>query len=239
MGAHASASLVRPPSSCSLLFIHIVSVLAIIMYIGTPVTGNTETDALLKFKSSLINKEAISNWNPSTTPCSDGEWPGVICEYGKVWGLRLEYLGLGGTIDIDALSQLPEMRTLSVKHNKFKGPIPDIRRLPKLRSVYLSNNNFSGEIPENAFAGMDSLRRVVLANNAFTGKIPSSLPSLPILVELKLDGNQFQGRVPDFKQKDLPNINMANNQLEGPLPARFMKLSPKLFSGKIHHSNFK
>ncbi|XP_021720014.1 pollen receptor-like kinase 4 [Chenopodium quinoa] len=229
MGAHAFAPLVRPPSPSSHLF-HILSLLAI-TGIGTPVSGLTEDEALLKLKSSLTNMEAISNWNPSNAPCSDKKWIGVICEHGKIWGLKLENMGLGGTIDIDAISQLPELRTLSFKNNEFEGPIPDFRRLPKLRSVYLSNNKFSGDIPDDAFAGMDALRRIILANNAFTGKIPSSLTSLPILVELKLDGNQFQGTIPEFHQKILPSINMANNQLEGPIPARLMHLNPKLFSG--------
>ncbi|XP_010696133.2 pollen receptor-like kinase 4 [Beta vulgaris subsp. vulgaris] len=234
MGAHASASPVRPPPSTSCFLVFLIISLLAITHIGTPVSGVTEAEALLKFKSSLTNQEAIPNWDPSTTPCSNGgtsKWVGVICEYGKVWGLQLQNMGLGGTPDIDALYQLSELRTLSFKNNKLEGPIPDLHRLPKLRSLFLTNNKFSGEIPEYVFAGMDSLRRVVLTNNAFTGKIPSSLATLPILVELKLDRNQFQGNIPDFQQKNLPSINVANNQLEGPLPARLTKLDAKLYSG--------
>lgn len=236
MGAHASASPVRPPPSTSCFLVFLIISLLAITHIGTPVSGVTEAEALLKFKSSLTNQEAIPNWDPSTTPCSNGgtsKWVGVICEYGKVWGLQLQNMGLGGTPDIDALYQLSELRTLSFKNNKLEGPIPDLHRLPKLRSLFLTNNKFSGEIPEYVFAGMDSLRRVVLTNNAFIGKIPSSLATLPILVELKLDRNQFQGNIPDFQQKNLPSINVANNQLEGPLPARLTKLDAKLYSGKI------
>ncbi|KAK9726779.1 hypothetical protein RND81_05G236300 [Saponaria officinalis] len=233
MGAHALTSLVRPPPSSFSLIIVIVSLLAL-SHVGTPATGLTEAESLLKFKSSLTHNEAIPNWDPSKTPCTaenTSNWLGVICHGGKVWGLQLENMGLGGTIDIDALSQLPELRTISLKFNNFEGPIPDFRRLVKLRSVYLSNNKFSGDIPDDAFDGMDALRRVILSNNAFTGNIPTSLTTLPILVEAKLEGNQFQGGIPNFQQKPLPAINLANNQLEGPLPSNLKNLDPKFVSG--------
>ncbi|CAO2824579.1 unnamed protein product [Amaranthus hypochondriacus] len=190
-------------------------------------------EALLKFKSSLVHKEGVPNWNPSIVPCAQGDvskWDGVICDNGKVWGIQLENMGLKGKIDIDALSQLPELRTLSLKNNIFEGSIPNLRPLIKLRSIFLSNNKFYGEIPDNGFEGMDALRRVVLTNNGLKGKIPNSLGRLPILIELKLDGNQFEGSIPDFQQSNL-NINVANNQLEGPIPARLSKRNPKIFSG--------
>ncbi|XP_074287956.1 pollen receptor-like kinase 4 [Silene latifolia] len=233
MGAHAFGSLVRPPpSSTRTLVIVILSLLAL-SYGGTQASGLTETESLLKFKSSLSHNEAIPNWDPSKPPCTgnSSNWLGVICHHGKVWGLQLENMHLGGKIDIDALSQLPELRTISLKNNNFEGPIPDFRRIIKLRSIYLSNNDFSGDIPDDAFAGMDALRRVILSNNALTGKIPSSLAALPILVEAKLESNQFHGSIPNFQQKPLPAINMANNQLDGPLPPNLKNLNPKFVSG--------
>ncbi|KAL9228436.1 hypothetical protein vseg_004019 [Gypsophila vaccaria] len=233
MGAHAFASPVRPPSTSVTLIIVIVSLLTL-SQAGTPASGLTEAESLLKFKSGLTHNEAIPNWDPTKTPCTNqntSNWLGVICHGGKVWGLQLENMGLGGKIDMDTLSQLPELRTISLKFNNFEGPIPDFRRLVKLRSIYLSNNKFSGDIPDDVFKGMDALRRVILANNAFTGKIPSSLATLPILVEAKLEGNQFQGTIPNFQQKPLPAMNFANNQLEGSLPSNLENLDPKFFSG--------
>ncbi|KAL9247209.1 hypothetical protein vseg_020664 [Gypsophila vaccaria] len=232
MGAHAYDSLVRPPQSHSQLIV-LVSILTL-LHVGAPAHGATEAESLIKFKASLSHNEAIQNWDPSTQPCAVGatsKWLGVICEGDNVWGLQLENMGLGGTIDVDALSQLPEFRTISLKNNKFEGPLPDFRRLAKLRSIYLSNNRFSGVIPDDAFAEMDALRRVVLSHNNFTGTIPSSLTAVPILVELKLDDNQFQGRIPDFQQTSLPSINMANNHLDGALPPSLKNLNPKFVSG--------
>lgn len=145
--------------------------------------------------------------------------------------MQLENMGLGGDIDLEALSPLSELRTLSLMSNKFGGTFPDLRRLPESRSIYLSNNDFSGNIANDAFVGMVALRRMFLANNAFTGKIPSSLATLPILEELRLEGNQYQGSIPNFQQKEFPTINMANNQLEGPLPSSLHNLDPKSLAG--------
>lgn len=221
---------VRPPTSSHAFLFIVVAVL-----VSSPqVSGMTEAESLLKFKSSLSNQEAIPNWDPAVPPCSSGntsKWLGVICINGNVWGLQLENMGLGGDIDIDALSRLPELKILSLMRNEFGGTLPELRRLPKLRGVYLSNNHFSGDIPDDAFSGMDSLRRLFLANNAFSGKIPSSLTKVPKLVELRLEGNQFEGKIPDFQQHELPHVDVANNLLEGPIPESLRNLNPASFLG--------
>ncbi|GMH21998.1 hypothetical protein Nepgr_023841 [Nepenthes gracilis] len=192
-----------------------------------------EAEALVKFRDSLHHNEAIPNWNPSTAPCSgdSSNWVGVICLNGSVWGLQLENMGLSGKIDVDELTRLNNLRTLSIMNNKFQGEIPDLRRLTKLRSIYLSNNQFSGEIPDDGFSGMTALRRLFLANNSFTGKIPTSLTTLPRLVELRLEGNRFEGGIPNFEPLDSLALNAANNQLEGPIPPGLRNLSANSFSG--------
>jgi len=228
---------VRPPTS-SHAFLFIV----IALLVSSPqVSGMTEAESLLKFKSSLSNQEAIPNWDPSIPPCSSGntsKWLGVMCINGNVWGLQLENMGLSGDLDIDALSRLPELKILSLMRNEFGGTLPELRHLPSVRGVYLSNNHFSGDIPDDAFSGMDSLRRLFLANNAFSGKIPSSLTKVPKLVELRLEGNQFEGKIPDFQQHELPHVDVANNLLEGPIPESLRNLNPASFLGKLGFSCF-
>ncbi|GAV81365.1 Pkinase domain-containing protein/LRR_8 domain-containing protein [Cephalotus follicularis] len=140
-------------------------------------------------------------------------------------------MGLTGVIDIDSLLSLRYLRTISLMNNNFEGPLPDFKKLGALKSLYLSNNRFSGEIPDHAFSGMGYLKKVLLANNKFTGNIPTSLAELPRLIELRLDGNQFEGHVPDFQQKGLKFVNLANNELEGPIPPSLSKMDASLFSG--------
>ena len=62
-------------------------------------------------------------------------------------------MGLAGLIDINTLSELPALKTISFINNSFEGPLPDVKRL-SLIGVYLSQNRFSGDIPDDAFSGM-------------------------------------------------------------------------------------
>ncbi|KAL6207706.1 hypothetical protein ACLB2K_018660 [Fragaria x ananassa] len=189
---------------------------------------------LMNFKNSLSNTSALDNWNvTSRNPCNNSQplWAGVLCNNGRVYGLQLQSMGLTGLIDIDTLTQLPAFKTISVMNNGFRGPLPDVKRLA-LISVYLSQNQFSGDIPEDAFSGMGgTLKKVYLANNGFTGKIPSSLVALPKLGELDLGDNQFTGEIPDFQPRDWMTMNLANNRLEGQIPASLSNLNPADFEG--------
>lgn len=190
-------------------------------------SGDTEAEILLQFRDSLTNITALSNWKTSVNLCS---WNGLLCSKGSFYGLKLENMGLSGIIDIDTLSELPYLQSISFKYNFFDGPMPsNINKLRTLRALYLSNNNFSKEIPGDAFSGMN-LRKVNLENNEFTGKIPKSLTELPKLVDLQLQNNKFEGEIPDFKQKDLV-ANLANNRLEGPIPAALSDENSSFFTG--------
>lgn len=228
MGAHA-ALLVRAPTPSPLPIALILILVSI-----TSSEAVSDADILLKFRVSLGNATALGNWNTSRSVCSTDQtesWNGVRCWNGSVWGLRLEGLGLNGAIDLDSLSSLSYLRTISFMNNSFEGPLPEIKKLVALKSVYLSNNHFSGDIPDDAFAGMAYLKKVHLANNKFTGKIPSSLATLPRLLVLRLDGNKFEGQIPDFQQKHLANVNISNNMLGGPIPASLSRISSSSFSG--------
>ncbi|KAL8139199.1 hypothetical protein V2J09_005200 [Rumex salicifolius] len=197
----------------------------------------TESQALVKFKESLkpVTDQTtfLPDWNPfgNPSPCLGNKiWVGVICYNERVWGLKLQNMGLSGTLDLDALVKLGNLRILSVFNNKFQGPLPDLKRLTTLRLVYFSNNSFSGNISDDAFLGMHGLRRLFLSNNNFTGRIPSSLTRINRLVELRLEGNQFVGSIPDLSQEHI-SVNVSNNQLEGPVPIHLMNLTADSFSG--------
>ncbi|KAL1223019.1 Pollen receptor-like kinase 1 [Cardamine amara subsp. amara] len=192
--------------------------------------GLSDSEAILNFKKSLVvgKENALASWDAETPPCT---WPGVLCNRGSsVWGLQMENLELSGSIDIEALTGLTSLRTLSFMNNKFEGPFPEFKKLGGLKSLYVSNNQFGGDIPGNAFEGMGWLKKVYLAQNKFTGEIPISLAKLPKLLELRLDGNQFTGQIPDFEHK-LHLLNLTNNALTGLIPESFSKMDPKVFEG--------
>lgn len=200
-----------------------------------PTIGAPDDEALLKFKGSLeIGNDALASWAAGSPPCSGdkGNWVGILCEKGNVWGLKLENMGLKGTVDIESLEGAPQLRTISLMGNDFEGPLPDVKRLGALKSLYLSRNRFSGEIPGDKFSSMLSLKKVHLAQNQLEGQIPWSLVELPRLMELRLEGNKFSGQIPNFHQKGLKSFNISNNnQLHGPIPSALAQIDPTSFSG--------
>ncbi|KAL5978026.1 hypothetical protein ACLOJK_037049 [Asimina triloba] len=180
--------------------------------------GPSDADILLKFKDSIGDNAALRNWGVGSNPCAPNgtNWVGVLCaDDGNVWGLQLENMGLTGSIDIDLLVHLTALRTLSFINNSLSGPIPHLTKLGAMKSVFLSRNKFSGGIPDDTFQGMGSLKKVYLAHNQFTGSIPSSLTLLTKLLELRLEDNQFSGKIPDFQQNELTAANFSFNAFEG------------------------
>ncbi|KAG2408655.1 Pollen receptor-like kinase [Vigna angularis] len=194
----------------------------------------SDLELLLKMKESLENYgSSLDSWNSTTPPCTDGHanWRGILCYEGKVWGVKLENMGLQGLIDIDSLKALPYLRTLSFMNNSLEGPWPEIHNLVGLKSIYLSNNKFSGEIPYRAFEGLKWLKKVYLSNNQFSGYVPTSLTVLPRLIELRLDGNEFTGAIPRFHPLNrLRLFNVANNQLQGQIPSTVNRMPASSFA---------
>jgi hypothetical protein len=192
----------------------------------------SQSEALLKLKKSFTKADLLNSWVPSSTPCNgDARWIGLICFNGIVTGLRLGGFGLSGKIDVDALLEIPALRSISIVNNDFSGPIPEFNRLGALKAIYLSGNQFSGEIPSDYFAKLESLKKVFLSNNMFTGKIPSSLAQLPLLIELHLENNQFSGSIPSLDQPKLISINVSNNKLDGEIPTSLLKFNTSSFEG--------
>ncbi|GMI86100.1 pollen receptor like kinase 4 [Hibiscus trionum] len=226
MGTHI-ARLVRTPN-LSLLIV----LLSLLQFVFMSNGEDSDILNLLTFKDSLTNPSSLSNWNASVQPCNGdrANWIGVLCVGSKIWGLQLENMGLGGMVNIEILDAVPTLRIISLMNNNFEGEIPEIKKLGELKALYLSNNRFTGDIPDNAFQGMRSLRNLFLANNAFTGTIPTSLATLPKLSVVKLEGNRFVGRIPEFKQ-NVKVVNLANNFLEGPIPASLSRMTASMFEG--------
>ncbi|GMH03818.1 hypothetical protein Nepgr_005657 [Nepenthes gracilis] len=185
---------------------HLVSplFLCIFLFLSSITSPMPDKEALLQFKESLQNADALGSWAPNTEPCTgDVRWVGVICYQGIVTGLRLEDMGLSGKIDVESLVKIPGLRTISIMNNKFGGNIPEFNRVGSLKGIFVSGNQFSGEIMPDYFSTMRSMKKVWLSDNQFTGEIPSSLAQLRNLLELRLENNQFTGEIPPVKQPPL------------------------------------
>ncbi|KAK4432728.1 Pollen receptor-like kinase [Sesamum alatum] len=217
-------------SSNVVMLLIVVVFLHFVVSLGEP---GGEADSLLKFKESLKNADKLSNWDRAKGPC-DGDheiWTGVLCEKGYVWGLKLESIGLSGIVDVDALSTMQNLRTISIMNNAFEGTLPNIAKLGALKTVYFSNNKFSGEIPAAAFSGMSSLKKLHLENNMLSGPIPAVLAELPRLMELNLENNQLTGPIPNFQLDRLKIFNFSSNKLSGQIPPSLSNANGSSFSG--------
>ncbi|KAF8401115.1 hypothetical protein HHK36_014419 [Tetracentron sinense] len=197
-----------------------------------PTLTTPDSEALLQLKKSFANAKALDSWVPGSSPCTGKiPWVGVVCFNGIITGLHLGQMGISGKIDIDALHEIPGIRTLSFVNNSFSGPIPEFNRIGALKAIYLSGNLFSGEIPSDFFLKMGSLKKLWLSGNRFTGEIPGSLAKLPRLIELHLENNRFSGSIPPIGQSTLKSLDMSNNKLEGEIPKSLSKFNTSSFAG--------
>ncbi|KAK6152030.1 hypothetical protein DH2020_014665 [Rehmannia glutinosa] len=206
----------------------------------TPVSLSIGEDVhLIEFKESLKVSSALdSSWISGTNPCDRKKaWQGVDCSdtgFKTVSALLLMNLGLSGAagdIDIDALSNLENLRFLSLENNTLSGPMPEFNRLSSLKSLFLSGNQLSGEIPPDYFNNMGSLKKLQLARNKFSGKIPDSLLKLGNIMEIQLQQNEFSGPVPSFEQKSLQTIDLSYNKLQGEIPQSMSRFPARAFEG--------
>lgn len=190
----------------------------------------SEAEALLAFKKSMSNAESLDSWKPNSDPCKD-KWEGVFCDEegkGVVIRLHLTKMSLSGTIDVNTITQIKNLKTLSLSNNTFEGALPPFNMLKGLRALYVSSNKFSGEIPGDYFA--DSiLRRIWLSDNEFSGKIPYSLGKVHGLMALHLERNKFIGAIPEISQESLTELDMSGNQLEGQIPASMERFGADAF----------
>ncbi|KAK4781162.1 hypothetical protein SAY87_017268 [Trapa incisa] len=205
-----------------------------VLLILTPARTRTisQFDALLKLKRSFTNPAALDSWNTTSDPCMNVDtWVGVSCYGGIVTGLQLRAMNLSGEVDVDALLEIPGLRTISFVNNSFSGSIPEFNRAGSLKAVYLSGNQFSGAIPMDYFVKMGSLKKLWLSENQFSGKIPSSISQLSHLIDLHLEDNQFSGEIPSIEIPALVSFNLSNNELEGEIPPSLSKFDASSFTG--------
>ncbi|KAL5537671.1 hypothetical protein UlMin_043996 [Ulmus minor] len=199
-----------------------------------PSSAGTDEDTLIEFKSYLLNDTALGDWDASVRVCTNrSTWTGVTCLKDKFYGLKLENMGLMGLIHVDTLAKLPTLRSLSFMNNSFEGPMPEVKKLGRLKVLYLSYNKFSGEIEGDAFEGMSNLKKVYLARNDFWGDAPRSLLGLSKLVELDLQGNQFQGRLLELQHRGWTwrFFNVSYNRFVGRIPVSLSMIDSTAFIG--------
>ncbi|CAK9320403.1 unnamed protein product [Citrullus colocynthis] len=171
--------------------------------------------SLLSFKSEAdLNNKLLYTLNERFDYC---QWQGVKCVQGRVVRLVLQSFGLRGTLAPNTVSQLDQLRILSLHNNSLEGPIPDLSRLFNLKSLFLGRNSFVGSFPPSILT-LHRLQTLDLSYNNFTGPLPTMLSSLDRLITLRLEWNGFNGSIPPLNQSFLEVFNVAGNNLTGQIP---------------------
>ncbi|KAL1534166.1 putative inactive receptor kinase [Salvia divinorum] len=189
--------------------------------------------ALLHFKSKAdLGNQLTFSPKTSSAFC---KWKGVECSHSRAIRFVVEDVKLAGIFAPNSLTQLPELRVLSLQNNSLTGPIPDLSGLLNLKALFLNRNYFSGAVPPSLSA-LHRLKTIDLSYNMLAGSIPASLNGLDRLYYLRLDFNRLNGSVPPLNQSSLQIFNVSHNDLAGAIPvtpalSRFNSSSFSLNSG--------
>ncbi|KAG8090015.1 hypothetical protein GUJ93_ZPchr0011g28111 [Zizania palustris] len=143
-----------------------------------------------------------------------------------------------------SLTELPSMEFLFLYSNRLSGEIPAaLSNLSSLMHLDLDTNMFSGAIP-SSLGMLSSLSWLNLANNNLSGTIPASIWNISSLWGIHIQQNNLEGVIPSNAFSSLPellSVAMDDNQFHGHLPAslanatnvRMLQLGPNLFGGVV------
>ena len=102
-----------------------------------------------------------------------------------------------------------QLLDLTVIHNSFDGPPPNLSNNINIRILNIRHNKLSGTIP--GFANLNSLRGIYLQSNVLTRiNAPGSLPAL---TTYQAQNNSINDQVPDFSScNNLRSLVLNNNK---------------------------
>ncbi|XP_019102964.2 MDIS1-interacting receptor like kinase 2 [Beta vulgaris subsp. vulgaris] len=204
------------------------------------VAGQSEAEALFRWKQSFRNQSFFTSWlltknvNSSSTisPC---RWRGIACDnQGRVTNITLSYLSLQGTLEALNFSSFPYLIGLDLKYNYFTGIIPtSIGMISRVQYLDLSTNDLDGSIPLS-LSNLTLVEELDLSRNNLTGQIPPTLfpteQSTTGLIRIKrllLQETFLAGPIPSTigNCRNLTLIAFDDSQFSGHIPASMANLS--------------
>ncbi|XP_022131406.1 probable LRR receptor-like serine/threonine-protein kinase At3g47570 [Momordica charantia] len=180
-----------------------------------------------------------------------GPVPPGIFNMSSLVTLALASNNLWGTFPKDLGEKLPNLLVFNFCFNKFTGTIPEsLHNITKIQVIRFAHNFLEGMVPP----GLEKLHDLSMYNigyNKFVGSdanggldFITSLTNSSRLAFLAIDGNSFEGVIPDSignLSKDLSKLYMGENRLYGNIPTTIsnlqglslLNLSDNSFSGEI------
>ncbi|KAI4969127.1 hypothetical protein ZWY2020_000041 [Hordeum vulgare] len=186
--------------------------ISLLVLICASKVSNTEAEALVGWKSTLVGANSLSSWSTTNSTCS---WFGVSCDAaGHVTELSLPNAGLNGTLDYLYSAAFLNLTKIKLNNNNFVGAIPaNISKLLTLTYLDLSSNNLAGAIPYQ-LSNLPMIARFNLANNHLTNLENSKSSPMSSLKMLSLANNDLSAG--------------CENQLHGGLPPSFARIQTLL-----------
>ncbi len=114
------------------------------------------------------------------------------------------------------------LQVLELSDNWFTGPLDsEMFNTTVFQQLLLNNNKISGSIPVT-FGRLSQLNYFDLSTNLLSGSLPPELSRMAGLQKFFVNKNSLSGSIECFNsilQQNITNIELANNQFTGVLPA--------------------
>uniref|UniRef100_A0A199UCB8 Leucine-rich repeat-containing N-terminal plant-type domain-containing protein n=1 Tax=Manihot esculenta TaxID=3983 RepID=A0A199UCB8_MANES len=201
----------------------------------------TEREALVKFKSSLLNN---SNSLPSWVGDDCCRWDGVTCDdiNGHVVELVLSWASIMGNISLHLgnlsnlqyldLSMKPSLAihslhfpsSLKYLNLSYLSIIADVSHVnfTSLEVLNLGWNNFHSTIPRWLY-NITKLQNLVLHSGPFRGSLSTDISNLKSLASLDADFNSLEGNIPNTLNRlcNLIELYLGYNKFSGEISGTF------------------
>ncbi|KAG2314045.1 hypothetical protein Bca52824_017167 [Brassica carinata] len=154
-----------------------------------------------------------------------GEIPSSIGNITRLGKLYFSNNSFEGTIP-PSLGQCKFMLYMRIGSNKLNGTIPqEIMQIQSLIHLDLSDNSLTGSLPKY-IKPLERLFTLSVAHNKLSGQLPQALGNCLSLENLYLQGNFFDGDIPNIKGlMGAKRLDFSNNNLSGRIPGYFANFS--------------
>nr|XP_043638494.1 receptor-like protein 33 [Erigeron canadensis] len=160
---------------------------------------------------------------------------------------RLEYLDLAGNRLIGSIPSFKLSKSLVqvyLQQNKLTGEVPSSHweGLNKLEFLNLASNSLSESFPESILT-LKSLKGFDISNNSFSGQISNSInvSSFSQLDKIDMSRNKFHGPIPAFifKLPLISNLVLSANNFNGSVDLDMFGRLKHLYSLELSYNDLK
>ncbi|KAK9221334.1 hypothetical protein WN944_009760 [Citrus x changshan-huyou] len=194
---------------------------------------NNLTGSILSDLSRLENLKVLD----LTINRLTGTVPSTIYNMTSLVHLRLASNQLGGEIPYDVGDTLPNLLDFIYCFNRFTGKIPgSLHNLTNIQIIRMTHNLLEGTVPPGDDEGLSfttsltnstHLNYLALDGNQFEGKIPESIGNFSnVLSKLYLGGNHIYGKIPASigRLRSLTLLDLSYNSISGEIPIEIGQL---------------